>query len=229
MSYKRRLKKFLAIAASVVAFITVISFVVQAVENDVNRNTYGRPETYSNSAKAWDSSIAVGELADAGDLHCESLRASASRGVEHQLVGEVEYQSAVFQMWLYVSPYTFMPEVTISKSMENGLCGIVYAPSMDEYITERTPLEAARQLNLQYYKVIAEEYGGIEAYGRNIESVFSGTAERHDHPDEHSDEPARITSLDKWTFDQLGIELPEGTYTVIEIDDAWIYENEPRE
>ncbi|MBE9062879.1 hypothetical protein [cf. Phormidesmis sp. LEGE 11477] len=159
---------------------------------------------------------------------CESLQNMIDRGVNVELDAEVDSYGELFQMWSYVGPETRVPETIVTKVMVSGLCGLAFTP-YDEYITNRIPLDIARELTLQSYYPLIEEAGGIEQYREQITSVFSGTyvAERsHGSYTDTERPPIEINSVDKWAFDQLGIVLPEGSFVVLNIDDEWEYDYE---
>ena len=89
-----------------------------------------------------------------------------------------------------------------------GVCGLAYDSKFGLAMSEMVPMDVARSLVLQNYRVNAAEYGGIEELGRLlIESLtpsLGGTL-------------PRFTPEQIWALSQLGIHLPEDQYTIKEI------------
>ena len=89
-----------------------------------------------------------------------------------------------------------------------GVCGLAYDSKFGLAMSEMVPMDVARSLVLQNYRVNAAEYGGIEEFGRLlIESLtpsLGGTL-------------PRFTPEQIWALSQLGIHLPEDQYTIKEI------------
>lgn len=215
MSYKKRVRKWLLVFISAVLSVVALSLVTRAIEADVTV-IYG--DKLSTETKF------VSLKNEPEEFPCTSLQDMSDRGVDIELIAEVESGRELFQMWLYQDPNTMMLETTVSKVMVSGICGLAYTPN-DEAITNRVPLDIARQLRLQSYEVLIEQAGGLEAYQAHVTGAFDGTGHIHGpHDGEDNNYLIKIESVDKWALDQLGIELPAGTYEIVDIDDAWQYD-----
>lgn len=223
---KRLLRKLATRVMIVFALIVGLHGIGKAIAYDVNR-AYSASYA-SNVSDTNVASIGIGVTPNVEDIPCGSLRDRVERGEDVELVASVMDDTGHYQMWLYEE--AGIVEYTVSEVNENGLCGLAYVPWDDEF-TNRIPLDIARELMLQFNLLKAELAGGLDAYRQEmVENFTSCESERQGFPWEDEDwcnEPAQITSVDKWVFDQLGIVLPEDTYILRDIDDGWDYEYEP--
>ncbi|MEM9008677.1 MAG: hypothetical protein AAGE59_34855, partial [Cyanobacteria bacterium P01_F01_bin.86] len=142
-------------------------------------------------------------------------------GYEFTQVGEVDHTTGLFQMWAYPT-HGYGPQTIVSKVTVHGVCGLAYSRG-DEHLTDRVPLEVARDLTLQYFSAIADSQGGVEQYQSNITASFNEPPESSFDPPETEPSPVEIDSVTKWAYDQLGIQFPAGRYTVRDIDNEWDY------
>lgn len=231
MSSKRRTRKLLLLFVSTfLVAISIGSVISRTVEADADRLSpvpivsAEEVSTYTNIESSDRFQLAQNFVVPP----CESLRNMIDRGINVELDAEVESYGELFQMWSYIGPETRVPETIVTKVMVSGLCGLAFTP-YDDHITNRIPLDIARELTLQSYYPLIEEAGGIEQYREQVTSIFSGTYvhERSHGPYTDAERaPIEIDSVDKWAFDQLGIVLPEGSFVVLDIDDEWEYDYE---
>ena len=213
---RRRTRKISAITG-VVAF-AIIGFhgITRAIEADVE----------SAYQKSWDAVLVSSEIDDAS-ANTEQIKCqpTVAPGIEIELVGEVESERGLYRMWFYDSPNgDYATDVTVKWGEACGLAFTRY----DEAITNRVPLEIARSLTLQLYREAAKVQGGVEQYSANMSASFAEAIEHNDGYSYRGQAPedprAEITSVQAWAFGQLGIELPEGSYRIRDIDNAWQYE-----
>lgn len=219
---KRQIKEILLRSFVVLLLIVGLHGVGRAIAFDLNR-------PYPSVQLA---GIGVGPVTQPDDIPCGSLRDHANQGGEVELVAEVVHDTGKFQMWLHEEQGTVL--TTVSKVTDSGICVLAYTP-YDEEITNRVPLDVARDLSLQLHHKLAAARGGMDAYRAEIvESFTVDNTEVFDRdPNTPGNNetgrvipPAEITSIDKWVFDQLQIVLPEGTYIVRDIDNAWEYDSD---
>lgn len=170
--------------------------------------------------------VALGEQVDDADLPCDLWQVAANNGPLNR-VASLEHATGHWNMWSQASTNASAPQIYVSKILENGLCVLPYTPAVT-YITDTVPLEVARSLTFQYIDAIAESQGGMDAYKANILRSFE-VDESAAHVGEYGEEleverdVPLIDSVILWAYEVHGIELPEGSYEVLDIDDEWDY------
>ena len=221
---RRKIRKFFIVVAAVAVVIVATNAITQAISLDVK-------QTFTRAERAEQAVLAQAVTPPSRVLPseaCQSLHQMIQAGTLVELVGEqVDKRNLLYQMWYHDVPENYFT-VTV---MFGEACGIAYH-QYDEAITNRVPLEVARSLTLQFYQKLADVQGGVSAYQKFLnESYVAATVEEHEldssfrsgSPTEH--QLAIVTSVEAWAYEQMGITLPKGTYQVLNIDDAWIYDN----
>ena len=227
MINKRQTRKILFIfITTVLVVVSIGSIIPKAVGIDADRLSY---KTGARTEGVSIKNEYSAQLVQRTEPPCRSLQNMVDRGVDIELEAEVESYGELFQMWGYIGPETRVPETIVTKVMVNGLCGLAFTP-YDDHITNRIPLDIARELTLRSYYPLIEEAGGIEQYAERVISIFNHTyVPEHSHGSYSTDAeepPVEINSVHKWAFDQLGIVLPEGSFVVLNIDNEWEYDYE---
>lgn len=226
--FSKRYKKLIVLAMTSLMVVVSISWITRAIAYDVYGKGYSDEHDHSNEMTMPST---IGEVVAADELKCDALKVKADSGIQIEKIGEsTDSRGFPYTMWFYVDQASFVTPVTV---MFGDKCGMAFMPGVNEYMTERVPLDVSRQLTLQFYEAIATAQGGLDEYREHIQSTFSNP-ESLDQGSGLADNSeagsgAIITSLDKWALDQLDIALPEGTYTIIDIDDRWQYEYDPSE
>ena len=216
-------RKLLIIFIVSIFAINGISWMARAIAYDVLNGGHDHPKHEHSHELIKD----FGTVVNIGDLKCGYLQEKARQGNTIERVGEyIDNRNIPYTMWYFAEDGIPTTIVTFDYY---GACGLAYSPDLNEYITEAVPLEVARQLMLQFYQAIAAEQGGIESYRESVAEAFTTprVAEGYVPGDEPIDPvaPTVITSIDEWVFKQLEIDLPEDSYTVIDIDNEWVYED----
>ncbi|MEO0644902.1 MAG: hypothetical protein AAFZ17_01900 [Cyanobacteria bacterium J06650_10] len=170
--------------------------------------------------------VNFGEQVDAEDLPCDLWQVAANNGPLNR-VASLEHATGHWTMWSQASTNASAPQIYVSKILENGLCVLPYTPAVT-HITDTVPLEVARALTFQYIEVIAESQGGMDAYKANILRSFevdehAAHVGEYGEPLEAERDIPLIDSVILWAYEAHGIELPEGSYEVLDIDNEWDY------
>lgn len=100
----------------------------------------------------------------------------------------------------------------------SSVCGTAYDPFIDNAITDRIKLDAARSLSLQLHQYLVSEAGGIDNYRAEF---LEELRNRRFYPYDIS-----FTSIDVWVWEQIGLNIPRDQYDFIEdIDSNYRYDN----
>lgn len=210
-------RKLVSISLLVAAAVIGFDVISKAIDARVNYSTY--PIDFPD----------VALVSTAANNPACSLLDNPANYPNAELVGSQEGESGLYELWLYEHPITTELLRYVSLDL-GGMCGLAYDEDFDEAITSHVPLDVARSLVYQMFSYYAEEVGGIDVYRdrmlRSINDPSSSGQEMHGYidPGENVDTSVKIDSVDLWAFNQLGINLPAGSYTVIDIDNAWAYD-----
>ena len=116
-----------------------------------------------------------------------------------------------------VSGHFFIKVTTLISN--SSVCGAAYNPLIDDAITDRIELDAARSLSLQLYQYLVNEAGGIDNYQAKF---LENLKNRHFDPYD----TITFTSVDLWVWEQIGLNIPRDQYDVVEnIDDNYKYDD----
>ena len=88
-------------------------------------------------------------------------------------------------------------------------CLLVRSQYNVEPLSAYIPLEAAQQLALQVYQRRIQEAGGLQAFQQGLTEYLSQP---------NSTEISYFAPEDLWAMEQLGVDLPEDSYRVLEPD-----------
>ena len=106
----------------------------------------------------------------------------------------------------------------VTTLLAPSVCGISYYPTVDEAITNRIELGAARSLSLQLRQLFIDKAGGLEAYKTEfLETLRQRNLDPYDR--------VVFTSVDVWIWEQIGLDVPSDQYERIEnIDNNYRYD-----
>lgn len=217
----RRMRKVGATISIVALLVIGFHGITKAIEADVD----GAYQNNWSAALVSNKTPSDSSLKKAESPACESIQSLVDKGIEVELVGEAEGENGLYQMWFYDLPTgDYATDVTI---LWGEACGLAYT-QYDDAITNRVPLDVARSLTLQFYRKIAADQGGVEQYEANLRASFSEEGHEHDfrYRDQEPTEVTKpeITSVQAWAWNELGVNLPTGSFTIKNIDDEWQYD-----
>ena len=221
---KNRKRLFLSLAACVIT--VTMKMVTGAVEADVSNNWSSI--TLVNKVE---QGIELIQVKNGPVFPCESMQNRIDAGEYAEIVATVRDGDFEYQMWQFSVPeiplLVGVTQTNLDRSVCIGIAVSGYEPPGTP-ITETLALPVARKLTLGSMQTQIEREGGIEAYQSAITQSFYVNAHGYESgtgdDDVVADLQFQIDSVTIWAFDQLGIELPEGRYTVVDIDNAYVYQ-----
>ncbi|MEM6453183.1 MAG: hypothetical protein AAF703_23060 [Cyanobacteria bacterium P01_D01_bin.105] len=222
---KKRYQKLGLIAVGVALLVMGFNALMTAIEIDVER---GLVMSQPKAELVFHRLVTKVTKVTKGNDGIDRMRCIPNGHSDARAMGEVYGEHGFYQIWWYQeNDGRFYQEVSL---MFGESCAVVYGEQFDAAITNRVPLDVARALTVQFYQVIAEGFGGIEIYREHMTSSSSDDIEVENSadlpvPGGETEVLPEITSVDLWALQELGIILPPKTYSVLDIDDAWQYEN----
>ncbi|NET34880.1 MAG: hypothetical protein F6K19_23130 [Cyanothece sp. SIO1E1] len=90
---------------------------------------------------------------------------------------------------------------------DNVGCLLIKSQADTEVLSAYVPFEISQKLTLQSYQRRIQEAGGLQAFQRGLSEYMSQR------------DPGEISYFapeDIWALEQLGVELPEGSYQILE-------------
>ncbi|MCG8368813.1 MAG: hypothetical protein MJA27_36455 [Pseudanabaenales cyanobacterium] len=137
----------------------------------------------------------------------ESLTPCLPRNAERiELLGMIEQGQETFYLLGVFSGSQYGEPLVMRDS--SG-CLLVRSQYNVEPLSAYIPLEAAQQLSFQVYQRRIQEAGGLQAFQQGLTEYLSQP---------NSTEISYFSPEDLWAMEQLGVELPDGTYRVLEPD-----------
>lgn len=214
LTNNRKLRRLVSLFIIGVAVTILWSLLTRAIRADVD-------ELYAKTLRR-----------DGGELVSFKLEQSSSDQTDcgvsgypnARLLGIETAKPGTYRIWIFEERGSALPTMAVTVESPDGLCGIGFDERLDDAITNRLPLPIARSLMVQLISNIADQdYGGIEGY---IE-FFTGGNPNHETHSEDITEKQEIDSVLYWALNELGVPVSADDFTVIDIDNAWIYDYQP--